>query len=75
MGLQLNVLIIEVSLFQSVHNSRFDCTCITRNTCTCPVNCFCVIYGFVSLNRCVNAAIRVVVIVVVIVVVVCRLIH
>ena len=28
MGPQLTVLIIEVSLFQSVHNSRFDCTCI-----------------------------------------------
>ena len=26
MGPQLTVLIIEVSLFQSVHNSRFDCT-------------------------------------------------
>ena len=25
MGPQLTVLIIEVSLFQSVHNSRFDC--------------------------------------------------
>ena len=28
MGPQLTVLIIEVSLFQSVHNSRFDCMCI-----------------------------------------------
>ena len=27
MGPRLSVLIIEVSLFQSVHNSRFDCTC------------------------------------------------
>ena len=26
-GPQLTVLIIEVSLFQSVHNSRFDCRC------------------------------------------------
>ena len=26
-GPLLTVLIIEVSLFQSVHNSRFDCTC------------------------------------------------
>ena len=26
---QLTVLIIEVSLFQSVHNSRFDCTYIS----------------------------------------------
>ena len=25
MGAQVTVLIIEVSLFQSVHNSRFDC--------------------------------------------------
>ena len=28
MGPQLTVLIIEVSLFLSVHNSRFDCICI-----------------------------------------------
>ena len=28
MGPQLTVLIIEVSLFQSVHNSRFDCITI-----------------------------------------------
>ena len=30
MGPQLTVLIIEVSLFQSVHNSRFDCIIISN---------------------------------------------
>ena len=35
MGPQLTVLIKEVSLFQSVHNSRFDCKYILHiNTCT-----------------------------------------
>ena len=44
MGPQLTVLIIEVSLFQSVHNSRFDCTCTVHvhvqymySTCTVHV--------------------------------------
>ena len=31
MGPKLTVFIIEVSLFQSVHNSRFDCTCMAGN--------------------------------------------
>ena len=33
MGPQLTVLIIEVSLFQSVHNSRFDCIILKRKKC------------------------------------------
>ena len=51
MGPQLTVLIIEVSLFQSVHNSRFDCIIILAfiircsdatsgsiDSCTNPLN-------------------------------------
>ena len=34
MGPQLTVHIIEVSLFQSVHNSRFDCISIINNIIT-----------------------------------------
>ena len=32
MGPQLTVLIIEVSLFQSVHNSKFDCSTLDFRT-------------------------------------------